>query len=165
MRRLLLAGGWLFAAAIVVLSLMPAPPDIDVPHGDKLGHLLAYGLLMFWFCFLYRYRYTRLAYGIGWIALAVVIFGGWHPLRGMLGALLYGITKAVASFLQQTFPEVPVVLLNSFQWLLMLSVLLLVGSKELKRLIDIAPAPLRGPLSRALRVAPPQGLGKVFVEE
>jgi simple sugar transport system permease protein len=103
--------------------------------------------------------------GIGWIALAIVIFGGWHPVRGMFGALLYGATKVVANILQQTYPEVPVVLFNSFQWLLMLSVLLLVGSKELKHLVDIAPVPLKGPLARALRVAPPQGLGKVFVEE
>jgi len=67
------AAGWLYAAAIVFLSLTPRPPQIEVEHGDKLGHLLAYGLLMFWFCFLYRYRYTRLAYGIGWIALGVAL--------------------------------------------------------------------------------------------
>jgi simple sugar transport system permease protein len=103
--------------------------------------------------------------GIGWIALAVVIFGGWHPVRGMFGALLYGATKTVATYLQQAIPGVPVVLFNTFQWLLMLGVLLLVGSKELKRLIDYAPGPLQRPLARMLRVAPPQGLGKVFVEE
>jgi len=73
MRAALLAGGWLWAAAIVFLSLTPSPPDTGVEHGDKLGHLLAYGLLMFWFCFLYRYRYTRLAYGIGWIALGITL--------------------------------------------------------------------------------------------
>jgi len=73
MRAALLAGGWLWAAAIVFLSLTPSPPDTGVEHGDKLGHLLAYGLLMFWFCFLYRYRYTRLAYGIGWIALGIAL--------------------------------------------------------------------------------------------
>jgi general nucleoside transport system permease protein len=103
--------------------------------------------------------------GVGWIALAIVIFGGWHPLRGAFGALLYGATQTIANLLQQQFPEVPVVLFNSFQWLLMLGVLLLVGSKELKRLVDIAPKPLQRPLARALRVAPPLGLGKVFVEE
>ena len=73
MRAALLAGGWLWAAAIVFLSLTPSPPDTGVEHGDKIGHLLAYGLLMFWFCFLYRYRYTRLAYGIGWIALGITL--------------------------------------------------------------------------------------------
>jgi VanZ family protein len=73
MRAALLAAGWLYAAAIVFLSLTPKPPDPGFASGDKLGHLLAYGLLMFWFCLLYRYRYTRLAYAIGWIALGVAL--------------------------------------------------------------------------------------------
>jgi VanZ family protein len=73
MRAALLAGGWLYAAAIVFFSLAPRPPQIGVEYGDKLGHLLSYGLLMFWFCFLYRNRYTRLAYGIGWVALGVAL--------------------------------------------------------------------------------------------
>ena len=103
--------------------------------------------------------------GIGWIALAIVIFGGWHPVRGALGAILYGATKALATVLQQAFPEVPVVLFNSLQWLLMLGVLLLAGSKGLQRLVDIAPKSLQRPLARSLRVAAPQSLGKVFVEE
>lgn len=68
-----IAGGWLWAATIVYLSLTPSPPDPGFDYGDKLGHLLAYGGLMFWSCFLYRYRYTRLAYGIGWIALGVAL--------------------------------------------------------------------------------------------
>lgn len=68
-----LAGGWLYAAAIVFLSLTPSPPDPGFEHGDKVGHLLAYALLMFWFCVLYRYRYTRLAYGIGWVFLGVAL--------------------------------------------------------------------------------------------
>jgi len=73
MRAALLAGGWAYAAAIVLLSLTPSPPDLGFPYGDKLGHLLAYGLLMFWFCFLYRYRTTQLAYGFGWVAMGVAL--------------------------------------------------------------------------------------------
>lgn len=73
MRAALLAGGWAYAAALVFLSLTPKPPDPGFEHGDKLGHLLAYGLLMFWFCVLYRHRSTRLAYGIGWVLLGVVL--------------------------------------------------------------------------------------------
>lgn len=103
--------------------------------------------------------------GIGWIALAIVIFGGWRPVRGALGAILYGITKALAQILQRSFPEVPVVLFNSLQWLLMLGVLLLVGSQGIHRLIDLSPRWLQGPLARALRVAPPKGLGRAFIEE
>jgi ABC-type uncharacterized transport system permease subunit len=97
--------------------------------------------------------------GIGWIALAIVIFGGWRPFGGALGAILYGATKYVATVLQQSYPEVPVVLFNSLQWLLMLGVLLLVGSGASRRLVDLAPRALQRPLARALRVSPPESLG------
>lgn len=103
--------------------------------------------------------------GIGWIALAIVIFGGWHPVRGAAGALLFGLTKYIATVLQQSFPQVPVVLFNALQWLLMLGVLLMVGSDISKRLVSIAPEALQGPLSRMLRVAPPEGLGQAFLED
>jgi VanZ family protein len=73
MRAALLTGGWLYAAALVWLSLSPSPPDPGFAYGDKLGHLAAYSLLMFWFCGLYRYRNTRLAYGIGWILLGAAL--------------------------------------------------------------------------------------------
>ena len=73
MRLLLVAGGWLYAAAIVFLSLTPRPPDPGFEYGDKLGHLAAYALLMFWFCWLYRRRVTRLAYGIGWVGLGIAL--------------------------------------------------------------------------------------------
>lgn len=73
LRPLWVGGGWLYAAAIVFLSLTPRPPQLDVAYGDKLGHLFAFGLLMFWFCFLYRHRDTRFAYGIGWIAMGIAL--------------------------------------------------------------------------------------------
>ena len=97
--------------------------------------------------------------GVGWIALAIVIFGGWRPIGGALGAMLYGTTKYIATVLQQSYPDVPVVLFNSLQWLLMLGVLLLVSSQGLRRLVEIAPKPLRRPLARALRASPPESLG------
>lgn len=103
--------------------------------------------------------------GIGWIALAIVIFGAWRPLRAMLGTILYGTTKALAQVLQQSFPEVPVVLFNSLQWLLMLGVLLLVGSEGIQRLILFAPRWAQRPLANALRVAPPEALGSAFLED
>jgi VanZ family protein len=66
-----LALGWGWAATIVWLSLAPGLPEIDLEQGDKLGHLLSYGVLMFWFCQLYRARGTRLAYALGFVAMGV----------------------------------------------------------------------------------------------
>ncbi|MCB1831598.1 MAG: ABC transporter permease, partial [Gammaproteobacteria bacterium] len=33
--------------------------------------------------------------GIGWIALAIVIFGGWHPVKVALGALLFAFLQVI----------------------------------------------------------------------
>ena len=38
--------------------------------------------------------------GRGWIALALVIFGGWKPYRTALGALLFGVLEALVPRLQ-----------------------------------------------------------------
>jgi VanZ family protein len=73
MRIAAVAAGWLWAAAIVWLSLTSSPPDPGISYGDKVGHFLAYGALMFWFCRLYRSGRTRTAYGILWIGLGVAL--------------------------------------------------------------------------------------------
>lgn len=100
--------------------------------------------------------------GLGWIALAIVIFGGWSPLRGALGALLFGATKALATVLQQHFPGVSVVAFNAIPWLLMIAVLLAVSGKFVGRLITAAPPRLRPPLRRLLEARPPAALGQEF---
>jgi VanZ family protein len=81
MRTAGIAAGWAWAAAIVWLSLTPSPPEVDLPHGDKLGHFLAYGLLMFWFAQLYQTTRSRLAYAAGFVAMGV----GLELLQGHLG--------------------------------------------------------------------------------
>ncbi|MGH2535965.1 MAG: ABC transporter permease [Candidatus Promineifilaceae bacterium] len=100
--------------------------------------------------------------GIGWITLAIVIFGGWSPLRGALGALLFGATKALATVLQRGLPGVPVVAFNAIPWLLMIAVLLAVESEGAGRLINLLPRPARRPLRSLLRVASPLALGQTF---
>jgi len=103
--------------------------------------------------------------GLGWIALAIVIFGGWSPVRGAFGALLFGATKALATWLQRTFPEVSVVAFNAIPWVLMILVLLVVGSDVTERLTAILPKRLRRPLQRLLQVAAPMALGITFGED
>jgi ABC-type uncharacterized transport system permease subunit len=100
--------------------------------------------------------------GLGWIALAIVIFGGWSPLRGTLGALLFGASKALAAALQRRFPEVSVVAFNATPWVLMIVVLLLVGSDATDRLIAFVPQRFQPRLRQILRVRPPGALGTPF---
>lgn len=102
--------------------------------------------------------------GMGWIALAIVIFGGWSPIRGALGALLFGATKALATVLQRAFPEVSVVAFNTLPWILMILVLLAVGSDYTERFITAMPKGWQRPLRHVLRVSPPQALGTAFHE-
>ncbi len=51
-----------------------------------------------------------LTLNLGWIALAMVIFGGWHPLRVAFGAYLFGALQVLAFQLQDVFPGVSQVL-------------------------------------------------------
>jgi ABC-type uncharacterized transport system permease subunit len=103
--------------------------------------------------------------GLGWIALAIVIFGGWSPIRGAFGAVLFGATKALATFLQKTFPEVSVVAFNAIPWLLMIAVLFVAGSDVTERLVVFMPKFVQRPMRRLLRVAPPMALGTTFGED
>jgi hypothetical protein len=47
-RRSWLLGGIAIIVLLWALSLMPSLRDINVPDGDKYGHLLAYGGTMWW---------------------------------------------------------------------------------------------------------------------
>lgn len=100
--------------------------------------------------------------GLGWIALAIVIFGGWAPIRGAVGAILFGATKTLATVLQQKFPEVSVVAFNAIPWILMILVLLLVGNEWVEDVILRMPKGIQRPLRRLLRVSPPMALGETF---
>ena len=68
-----LAIGYAMIAAILWGSLTPHPPQIDIEHGDKIGHMFSYGVLMFWFCQLYAAPRTRLAHAAAFAAMGVAI--------------------------------------------------------------------------------------------
>jgi VanZ family protein len=87
MRKAGIAAGWAWAAAIVWLSLTPSPPEVDIEHGDKLGHFASYALLMFWFAQLYAARFTRVAYALGFIAMGI----GLEFLQAQVGYRSYDV--------------------------------------------------------------------------
>lgn len=107
--------------------------------------------------------------GDGWIALAIVIFGGWHPFRVLLGAYLFAILRAISSDIQTNGMmifgneiEFNFVLLNGLPWTLMIITLLLVSSGSIERLLRVLPRPAQRRLRSFLRSDPPRALGTRF---
>ncbi|HEY67336.1 MAG TPA: ABC transporter permease, partial [Thermoflexia bacterium] len=103
----------------------------------------------------------RHTFGIGWIALAIVIFGGWNPWRVAAGSYLFGLLKALGSILQRNpaFAAVPTQIFSSAPFALMIFALLLVSSEGVDRLLALLPPRLARRIDRAIRGRPPGGLG------
>jgi hypothetical protein len=75
-----MAIGLAFVALVIFLSLTSNP--VQVPDvGFKLGHVLAYAWLMFWFAQLFRGRPTRLAIGVALALMGVAL----EYIQGMTG--------------------------------------------------------------------------------
>jgi simple sugar transport system permease protein len=104
--------------------------------------------------------------GDGWIALAIVIFGGWHPFRAVLGAYLFAGLRAVSSAIQRTPSiQISIVLLNAVPWVLMIITLLLVSSGAIERLLLLLPRPVQKWTRNFLRSDPPAALGTRFEQD
>ncbi len=86
--------------------------------------------------------------GRGWIALALVIFALWDPIRALLGAYLFGIVEASGYTLQAV--GYSQWLLNGLPYLLTI-VILTVGATESMRRRMGAPAALGVPYEREER--------------
>jgi VanZ family protein len=87
------AAGWALVAAIIWLSLAPKAPTLDMTVGDKIGHLAAYGVLMLWFCVLYRRKRVRAFYALGFVALGVVL----EFMQGNLGYRTFDLLDMAAN--------------------------------------------------------------------
>ena len=73
LRRLWIAIGYLLIAFVVYSSLTPSPITIPVEHGDKYGHVLAYGTLMFWFAQLYAGSKPRVLWACVFVSMGIAL--------------------------------------------------------------------------------------------
>lgn len=109
--------------------------------------------------------------GTGWIVLAIVIFGNWHPVRGAAGAYLFVLLQTLATTLQSSLPNVPTQVFPTLPFPLMILALLLVtlgNSDAMQRGLSRLPAGARRSIMRALRTlqaSPPAALGTPFERE
>ncbi len=106
--------------------------------------------------------------GLGWIVLAIVIFGAWNPVRAALGAYLFGLLQWLSVVLQPHLQGIPSQVLQVAPFPLMILTLLFVnvGDAEwVERVLASLPEPVRKVLARvirALRVVQPRSLGVPF---
>lgn len=101
------------------------------------------------------------AEGIGWIALALVIFGGWHPLKVALGAYLFAFLQVVGIPLQDTFPGLPTQVFQVAPFPLMIFTLVLMHLAQGEAVARWTEThPRAGAVLRWLRAPAPRALGK-----
>ena len=86
--------------------------------------------------------------GRGWIALALVVFAAWIPLRVVLGALLFGAISYLALYLQGIGIGLPSQFLSSMPYLTTILVLVVISRNRV-----------------LLRVNTPACLGQAFVPD
>ncbi len=106
--------------------------------------------------------------GIGWIVLAITIFGGWNPIRGAIGAYLFAFLQWLGLILQPYMTSIPSQVLQVAPFPLMILALLFVnlGNTEwMERLLAAMPEKVRIQFSKLLRVMnsnPPGAIGTPF---
>ncbi len=110
----------------------------------------------------WSHRHTA---GYGWIALAIVIFGAWNPLRVAGGAYLFGLLQSLSSVAQSAIPNVPTQVFTVAPFALMIILLVLTSSAGLNRLLAELPLSLRRLIAQTIQVTPPAALGKTFEQD
>ncbi len=110
----------------------------------------------------WSYRHTG---GYGWVALAIVIFGGWNPLRVALSCYLFGILQSMASIAQSAIPDVPTQVLTVAPFVLMILFLVLTSSEWLERLLKLLPQAVGRAAAQTIHSTPPAALGRVFEQD
>jgi simple sugar transport system permease protein len=86
--------------------------------------------------------------GRGWIAVALVIFAMWDPLRAVIGAALFGGINAVQFRMQAAGTTIPAALLNMLPYIATIVVLVVITWWETLRKRIGAPAALGVPYAR-----------------
>jgi general nucleoside transport system permease protein len=109
--------------------------------------------------------------GIGWIALAITIFGGWSPIKVALGAYFFALLQWLGIVLQPAWPSVPSQVLQVAPFPLMILTLLFVniGNAEwVEAMLAKLPEKPRRRMAKLLRsvnVKPPAALGTTFEKD
>src|SRR5688572_4816947 len=92
-RSMWLSSAWLLVGVVVYLSLVRLDIDMPAEGGDKVGHVLAYATLSFWFMQVYVTSAARVRIAVMLVALGIVM----EILQGFTGYRTYDYADMVAN--------------------------------------------------------------------
>jgi simple sugar transport system permease protein len=132
------------------------------PVTTRLGCAIIGGLLTglaggaFSLCVKAGWGHPQGAEGVGWIVLALVIFGRWGVIRAALGAYFFALLQVGGIYLQQLMPSIPGQVFQVAPFPLMILTLLLINLSAGKT----GGAPFRNDMSAKHLEGMPASLGK-----
>ena len=139
------------------------------PRKIQMGYILLGGFLVglagatFSLCTKPGWGRPQGAEGMGWIALAIVIFGGWHPVKVALGAYLFAFLQVMGIHFQGWWPSVPAQVFQVAPFPLMIFALVLMYMAQKGSETSASrDHPLIGRILQLMSGSAPEALGRPF---
>jgi simple sugar transport system permease protein len=86
--------------------------------------------------------------GRGWIALALVVFSTWNPIKVLIGAIIFGGITIIQLHMQALGIRIPVQFLSALPYIMTIIVLVVISRD-----------------SRKIKLSTPSSIGKSFYKE
>ena len=148
-------------------------PEAAYAKGTKsqmvqMGYTILGGLLVglagatFSLCTKPGWGHPQGAEGTGWIALAIVIFGGWHPVRVAFGAYLFSFLQVMGIQFQGLWPSVPAQVFQVAPFPLMIFTLVLMYVAQQGSGEAVGRPSWLNPIAAKLSGSAPAALGRSF---
>ncbi len=103
----------------------------------KYAHILAGGFICgIGGCYISVYYLkqwsSNLTSGLGWIAVALVIFATWNPLKAIFGALLFAMLRTLPYYVQNLKINIPAAILDMLPYFMTIVVLVFITIRKKK---------------------------------
>ena len=135
----------------------------------QMGYTLLGGLMVglagatFSLCIKTGWGRPQGAEGTGWIALAIVIFGGWNPVKVAFGAYLFSFLQVMGIQFQGSWPSVPSQVFQVAPFpLMILALVLIYMAQKTSEETSSAASPLLRRIVALLSGSAPAALGRPF---
>lgn len=137
------------------------PDRVQLVHAVAGGMMVGIAGAAFSLCIKPGWGQPQGCEGSGWIALALVIFGGWHPAKAAAGAYLFAFLQVMSIYLQSWYPGVPAQVFQVAPFPLMIFILVLISLAQRESVLRLAANhPALKSMVRALSGSAPAALGR-----